>query len=236
MIYQPDWEPLGDVLKHVMDANPDTNELQAKLSICCAMADRNVDVRVHIDRADPTVGGKVYSGWSVDIPPRLSPDDLDWIASRPLKPMRIGYFTDSLHSIELLELRTADVITFLCRRTRDDARPNSPPQKAVGLNKELAVVVHRVAADIAPDLAEPKPHLPSQALTRDQAIHELLSGGTQPGKTVSWKAFNDLVRDESDGWTDKAHGKMKRGWGGKMIGRAVQRIRKKLNDRDKSDI
>ena len=88
MAYTPDWEPLADALERVMATG--ATEDEAKIDLCRAMADRNINVRVRIAASDYGMRGQVFSKRNVGVPPHLGPGDLDWVQSRPLKPWSIG--------------------------------------------------------------------------------------------------------------------------------------------------
>jgi hypothetical protein len=71
------------------------------------------------------IGGRTLTtdAGNVAVPIRLNANDLDWSASRPLKPWSTGpnavqyytaYWEWQPRSIALLELRTVDVIEMLC--------------------------------------------------------------------------------------------------------------------------
>jgi hypothetical protein len=47
----------------------------------------------------------------------------------------------------------------------------------------------------------------------------------QPGSTIQWKKFCDLVRDDCSGWKDRTKGIPKRGFSNKTIQRMVKRLR-----------
>jgi hypothetical protein len=119
--YTQDWEPLADALKRVMATG--TNEDQAKTDLCHAVADRKIDVRVRIAANDYGMRGCFLSGRNVGVPPRLEPDSLDWLESRPLEAWSIGPRPGEHYSwiggwekrpIDLIELSTADVVDILC--------------------------------------------------------------------------------------------------------------------------
>lgn len=109
MAYLPKWESLGDALKRVK-ANFETEEL-AKVDICNAIADREINVRVCAG-----VGKRSYEGGNVYVPERLNPTDFDWGRSRPFRSWEIGpmpgqhYLWDPERlPISLVEVFTADL-------------------------------------------------------------------------------------------------------------------------------
>jgi hypothetical protein len=57
-----------------------------------------------------------------------------------------------------------------------------------------------------------------------KAIALRLKKGAQPGQDQSWKAFCDAVRDDTNGWTQGADRRPKRGFSDKAIQRAVSKL------------
>jgi hypothetical protein len=139
--YVPEWEPLADALTRVMTSG--VNEQQAKIEICQAIADKKIDIRVEIEKAAPDVGGKTLSGRNIDVPPRLHPDDFDWVQSRPLKPGETGpdssnpseryysLWSWKPRSINFLEVRTSDVTAVLCTVTPQTKSLNLAPRAKI---------------------------------------------------------------------------------------------------------
>jgi hypothetical protein len=130
-VYVPDWEPLANALKRVMDGGP--AEQQARVDICNAVADRKIGVRVLLAASARDGAGQRFSGGNLRVPERLVPDDFDWDQSRPLKPWPTGptdpeqivaLWSWMPRPIELLELSTGDVIDVLCN-LRPPAAPAS---------------------------------------------------------------------------------------------------------------
>lgn len=120
MTYVRDWEPLADALKRVIASG--VTEDQAKMDICGAVADGKIAVRVTIAQSRYDRGGQVYSGGNVAVPAHLSPADLDWLNSRPLRPWAIGPMPGQHYTwiggwekypIDLVELSTADIMSIL---------------------------------------------------------------------------------------------------------------------------
>jgi hypothetical protein len=119
--YTPDWEPLADALKRVLATGFSKSE--AKLDLCRAMADRKINVRVRIAQDADSFRGRVFSDRNVSVPSHLSPNDLDWSRSRPLRPWPIGPVGPQNYTwidgwkdrlIDLIELSTSDVSRILC--------------------------------------------------------------------------------------------------------------------------
>jgi hypothetical protein len=59
-----------------------------------------------------------------------------------------------------------------------------------------------------------------------KAIALRLKKGAQPGQDQPWKTFCDAIRDDTDGWTQGADRRPKRGFSDKAIQRAVSDLRK----------
>jgi len=123
--YVRDWEPLPDVLRLVMAVGSQKQE--AKVDICNAVADRKIAVRVLVHEAESGVGGRTLSDSSVSVPPRLTPQDFDWVHSRPLAQWETGPHSvpelvegSTWHwrprKIKLIELFIADIASVLCDR------------------------------------------------------------------------------------------------------------------------
>jgi hypothetical protein len=125
--YVPDWEPLANALKRVFATG--SKEQEAKADICNAVADKRIAVRILVDESDRDVGGKTLLAPHVGVPPRLNPEDFDWVRSRPLTPWETGptsvlegYFPTwswKPRNIALIELSTADVASVLCGGAAD---------------------------------------------------------------------------------------------------------------------
>jgi len=68
---------------------------------------------------------------------------------------------------------------------------------------------------------------------RDAATQLMKKEGIQPGHTVSWDQFCDLVRDRCDAWKDRKSRVPKRGFSNKTINRVVTSLR--MDKWDKQD-
>jgi hypothetical protein len=100
--------------------DPEYVEYDATRDICNAIADRKIRVRFLLKKVEPTLGspskpieGTVRNGDEVEIPPRLNPNDFDWIMSCPIEPWRRRDSATSWH-FEWIELRREDVTAALC--------------------------------------------------------------------------------------------------------------------------
>jgi hypothetical protein len=116
----PDWEPLADALSRVVKT-AGVSEDDAKTQLCRAMAAGTVAVRFRpIDYSSKGIRAVLVIP-NLVVAAQLSPDDFDWIHSRPLKPSSIGpipglsgLWTDVQQEPVMLELWTRDVIEVLC--------------------------------------------------------------------------------------------------------------------------
>jgi hypothetical protein len=122
LAYTPDWEPLADALKRVVATG--LSEAEAKTDLCHAVGDRKIGVRVRIAPNASTKRGAFFTGRNVGVPPRLVPNDFDWVHSRPLAKWQIGPMPGQHYSwiggwqnepLDLIELSAADVAEILCR-------------------------------------------------------------------------------------------------------------------------
>jgi hypothetical protein len=87
-VYAPDdWEPLGNALRRVIKTG--LSEHEARIKLCCAIAERKIAVRVTIG-GEYGVPGRVFGGSNVFVPTQLSPNLFDWEQSRPIRPWSIG--------------------------------------------------------------------------------------------------------------------------------------------------
>jgi hypothetical protein len=88
--YTSQWERLPETLQRLMAAG--LSEESAKSGLCAAIADRAVEIRLKPDR-HTTTGMKhstvLFTGEDIQVPSDLSPADLDFQSSRPLKPWLI---------------------------------------------------------------------------------------------------------------------------------------------------
>jgi hypothetical protein len=149
--YEPSYEPVFDTLKRLMSHG--LPETEAKLDICLALRDRKKKIELQISRTlvdstgrtiavsaagkpiiDPQLARSVRFVGPIDVqivvPRDLTPDDLDWENSRPLKPWpceprRFGLFA----IITRLELATKDV-KWVWRLTMPAAQESTPPAPA----------------------------------------------------------------------------------------------------------
>jgi len=108
-------------------------EDEAKQAICNGIADGTVEIRLtvreHITKRI-TAPDKVFTRADIDIPPRIQPDEMDFEASRPLRPWsvkreRIPYLAGYC-DIEWIEIARAD-IAKLMRPAPTSDQSVSPP-------------------------------------------------------------------------------------------------------------
>jgi hypothetical protein len=160
MAYTPDWEPLADALKRVMATGGSEDE--AKTDLCRAVADGKIDVRVTISATDFEMRGQVFSDGNVDVPPHLSPGDLDWVRSRPFGQWKIGprliqHYTwlggRENRPLDLIELSTADVMNVLCNAKRPHERPQGSPGKRRSKIERVQRAIEALYPNGVPDQA-----------------------------------------------------------------------------------
>jgi hypothetical protein len=146
--YTPDWETLADALQRVKSTG--LTEDKAKRDVCLALSDQKIRVQIRIADTAAGMPGETRSA-GVVIPRDLTPDDFDWVLSRPLKPWSIGpasvaehYFwvsgTES-RRIALIKLFRADVTKILCGGARAnnnfEKKPTTAAQESAAI-KALA--------------------------------------------------------------------------------------------------
>jgi hypothetical protein len=119
---------LADALQHVVKNG--TNESEAKLDLCRAMADQKIDVRIRIATTGAYRNAQIYMGGGalpqvfVNVPVHLDPSDFDWVSSRPLGWWRIDVGKNCyFFPIDLIELATAHVTAVLIEPL---AKPHEP--------------------------------------------------------------------------------------------------------------
>ena len=117
MDWRPEWEPLADALKRVIDAG--TLPERARHRICTDIAQDQIRICPYV--ASETTGKpdvRLRSPMHYRVPHRLEPGDFDWENSRPLQPWSVnrtghGYGWEDA-PIKLIDLKTDDVIDRLC--------------------------------------------------------------------------------------------------------------------------
>jgi hypothetical protein len=119
MAYIPQWERLSDSLMRVMTTARLSKE-EAQTDLCRAIADGAVKIRGKL-RTHTTIGlhasDAVLEGKTFHIPTEIKPNDLDWEASRPVKPWIVQRGTSQPQGyweLEWIELLRADVTSVLC--------------------------------------------------------------------------------------------------------------------------
>jgi hypothetical protein len=131
VVYVPDWERLFDALKRVRAAG--VPEIEAKLDICRAIADKKIMIRVTIAERTSDIPATLAEA-NIKIPLDLTPDEFDWANSRPLNPWPTGprqwkserhLFSWRSRPISLIEVCTGDVIKVLTAECNNRARDQS---------------------------------------------------------------------------------------------------------------
>jgi hypothetical protein len=172
------WESLGDTVKRVISSGVKAKE--AKTDLCHAIADREIGIRLKVTLADTFtvyrqmvvkaqgLGSsadalELFEGANVKVPSDLQPNDFDWKKSRPRKPWPIrpyGARRDEwkLYPHFLIELRTAEVLTWIQRTYRnankEAERPTTTTSQESNAIKDLALHLRDNAKIRRADAAE----------------------------------------------------------------------------------
>jgi hypothetical protein len=143
--YTPAWVGLRDVLARLVHAG--WTDQAAKEDICNALAeaprDRKIDFRVTV-RPDEDEEARWLNSRQVKIPPGLKPSDIDWKHSRPTAQWLTTFGPSFANpriddeperrSIDLIELRTADIESGLVRFPSTNAvtapKASEPPSQS----------------------------------------------------------------------------------------------------------
>jgi hypothetical protein len=130
------------------------SEDEAKTDLCHATADRKIEVQVRIAPNDDRFAGKVFPDRNVKVPRHLSPNDLDWSRSCPLKPWSIGPVGPQHYTwiggwkdrpIDLLELSTSDVSRILCGGLDNDTDKKGARKTTVTTVDQETKAIHALA-------------------------------------------------------------------------------------------
>ena len=155
MVYTPDFEPIADALGRVMATS--VSEDEAKTDLCRAVADRKIKVQVRIAQNDDRFGGEVFPDRNVKVPVHLSPNDLDWSCSCPLKPWAIGPVGPQHYTwiggwkdrpIDLIELSTIDVSRILCGGLDNDTDKKGARQTTITMADQQTKATHALASHL----------------------------------------------------------------------------------------
>jgi hypothetical protein len=113
------------------------------------MADGAVRIRSQLERHTTngfTAAGTVLQGTNFQIPPKITPEDLDWEGSRPLKPwlVRRGAFSlPGYWNLEWIEVCMADVTNVFCRVGKQDETTLATSTSRPALESEGPLVQDR---------------------------------------------------------------------------------------------
>jgi hypothetical protein len=138
LTYTAKWEPINKALQRIAAAG--LSKKEAKRDLCHAIADREIEIRLHL-AADHLRSPKILSSPALDIPPHLSPTDIVWPSSRPSRhsqlftgpSQRLGepvsmYIQNSRdlmgRTVDLIEVYVADVTKAFCNtESQPEAKP-----------------------------------------------------------------------------------------------------------------
>ena len=159
LVYTPVWETLADALRRLVTAG--YTELDAKLSLCAAIADKAVTDRLVLAEDTPrNLPESSVSATGLDLPERILPKEINWNLSRPIKPWplagqslgepmtvylaRVGHHLE--RTIETIEVRSSDVsrifglVTQAAPKRSQDAprRQSGSGAKTVGIKAAIA--------------------------------------------------------------------------------------------------
>jgi hypothetical protein len=90
-------------------------------------------------------------------------------------------------------------------------------------NNDFSPVV--VVEDDLRDWLRKQSPVPLSGRQREAVIAEMLRSGDNPPRNISWKEFCVKVRDQCNGWINKAKDKAALGYSLKQIQRAVKDLR-----------
>ena len=173
--YTSRWERLPETLQRLMAAG--LSEESAKSGLCAAIADGTIEIRLKLDR-HTTTGMKhstvSFTGEDIQVPLDLSPADMDFQNSRPLKPWFIprekhpelkGWWL-----IKEIEVYTPDVASTLLPTTADTVprgadAPKQPRRPKTPTGRERA---DKVITELFPDrdLVRDQSRLPNSNLCK----------------------------------------------------------------------
>jgi hypothetical protein len=120
--YVSPWERLPDVIRRLTAGG--RSKEQAQIDLCRAISDGAVNIRCKLKRhTRGFTSSALVEGKDFEIPTQIKPEDLDWEASRPLKPWfvrRGSYPIPGRWDLESIEVCRADVTKVLCTAKEQD--------------------------------------------------------------------------------------------------------------------
>lgn len=147
--YRRKWEPIGDALRRIVDA--ELPEEEAKIALCEEISDGRISLRQEL-AADHSRGLPKDKFDGLPRGARLSPEDIDWTNSRPSEPLspiwthasrglgepvtlfthEKGYLID--RTVEVIKVRSADVTRIFCSTEKgvNTLTPASPLERKDG--------------------------------------------------------------------------------------------------------
>jgi len=122
------WKRLAEALNRILEITGGSPG-EAQADLCRAMADGSVQVRAKLGLHSDGItrmAGTTLDGAQFSIPRDLQPEEIDWDASRPLKPWLVprgGRPPHGFWYLEWIEVSVADVAKAFGRATTDDQAP-----------------------------------------------------------------------------------------------------------------
>jgi hypothetical protein len=179
MDWRPEWEPLADALKRVIDAG--TLPEIARHRICTDIAQDQIRICPYV--GSETTGKpdvRLRSPRHYRVPQHLEPGDFDWENSRPLQPWSVNrtgnYYGWEDAAINLIELKTDDVIDRLCSNS------GASVVAKTGTFERIEATRQPDTADHAPkEAASLSSFLPDQTPTGSSAQTEGNERSSEPG-------------------------------------------------------
>jgi hypothetical protein len=207
MVYIPVWESIAEALARVTAYG--YSMADAQRDICRALSDGKLRAQYRVERVQTPHGfevnrrafglprGRLDQGNIIGrpcVPPDLSPDDIDWVNSRPKSPWLDKH--RFVVGIAKIELSTADIIRVLCEgRTAKPASDAQPDESSLNLPVQAPEPPSPPETDIASagQIATPRHKSSAKRDRAQRALNEVYPGGV-PEKTTDMELFKALGR------------------------------------------